>query len=108
MIGLLMLVASLVPSPARNFPVETRHDLTCVEAVSWADSLMKGQNSEARHNVEEVGVFYIGRLSGRDNDTDWLSIAATDLRDSRRSEADYASELKDCSDRMYEKITPKP
>ena len=105
MIGLLLLAATV---GVADLPAETRYDLTCVEAASWALSWMKGPaNKEAHDNVQAVSIFFLGRLSGRDNDTDWVMTAATEIRTKRQSEAYYSDALTGCGQRMYEKIMPK-
>jgi hypothetical protein len=103
MIGLLMVAATA------NLSAEARYDLTCVDAASWALSWMTGPENKERHdNVQQIVVFYLGRLSGRDNDTDWFSMAVDEMKGTTQSEEYYSDALKGCSQRMLERITPKP
>lgn len=105
------LVLALVAGSASAGPglsADARYDLTCAEATAWALSwIEQSKSEEARNNLLEVNFFYLGRLSGRDNETDWAVMVKTELAAKREDETFYSDALNSCAQRMYEKLMPK-
>jgi hypothetical protein len=96
---MFLLVAAMAVTA---IPPQARHDADCAEAASWALSWMGNQpHDEAVENVRNVNYYYMGRLTVRDEDIDWLMSLSRDMNvKPRPSESTYSARLSQCADEM--------
>ena len=96
---MFLLVAALAVAA---IPPQARHDADCFEATSWALSWMGNQpHDQAVENVRHVSYYYLGRLTLRDENIDWVMSASRDMNvNPRPSEATYSARLSQCGDEM--------
>ena len=101
MIVLMLLLAA-------DLPLETRYDLTCAESAVSVLGWMGDKQDEAHSRVYEVASFYLGSLSGRDENTDWMGVIRADMAASKRPETFYDQAIGDCTSRMVQKMRISP
>jgi hypothetical protein len=98
---LLVSTLSIVAVPA-----EARHDANCFEATSWALSWMGNDpHDEAVENVRNVSYYYLGRLTVRDENADWMMSLSKDTNAKPRpSERTYSARLSQCTEEMDKRL----
>ena len=78
-------------SRTKTLDVEKNFDLTCAVAAS-AEIATTREGTEERNTAFAVNVFFLGRLSGRDNETVWSAVIkgrVAELREKAKSAETY-------------------
>lgn len=101
---MFLLVAAAMTVTA--IPREARHDADCAEATSWALSWMgNAPHDVAVENVRNVSYYFMGRLTVRDEDIDWVMSLSRDMNVNKRpSEATYSARLSQCTSEMGKRL----
>lgn len=82
---------------------DSRYDLTCVEATSWA-MVSSEKDPKTYDRMQLLNVFYIGRLTGRDGDTNWMALYRKDVAQNRKSDDFYLEAVHGCTSRFDDKF----
>ena len=100
---MFLLVTALVIVP---IPADARHDVDCFEATSWALSWLRNPTpDQAVQNVRDISYYYLGRLTVRSANIDWIMSASRDMNiKPRPSEETYSARLSQCGDEMAKQL----
>jgi hypothetical protein len=106
MIG-VVLAAALSQAQVDNLPLDAKYDLSCATAAAWAMSWAPQDDPKGKALYDgafNLSLFYLGRLSGRDNGTRWMWVVRDQLQIHRLGEAAYSAAMDDCVQRMSDKV----
>ena len=81
MIGLAMMLAATPTMSA-----DTRADLTCAVATAWESMSRQPEGSTARLIDTATNMFYMGRLGGRDGETNWFLVVLNEGKQNRQTD----------------------
>lgn len=98
MIGLAMALAA-----APTMSADVRADLKCAVATAWSMA-RQPEGSVARMADTATNMFYMGRLTGRDDATNWFQAVLTEGKQNRQTDAQYTDDFNSCAKRLTQII----